>query len=122
MPHRSAKDTEPIDRELYNHKTNGDPSVLSCTQIDTEDKHPIIRREVAAAVQSLKKRRSAGVDDIPAELVHAGVEDLIIALTTICNKILLRELRRMANHMDPVLSHYTSPKKTTCSSARPTEQ
>ena len=40
-----------------------------------------------AAVQSLKKGKSAGVDNIPAELVQAGGEDVITALTTICNKI-----------------------------------
>ena len=43
--------------------------------------------EVEAAVQSLKKGKSAGVDNIPAELVHAGGEDVITALTTICNKV-----------------------------------
>ena len=41
--------------ELYNYKANGDPSVLDCPQTDTEDDHPILRREVEAAVQSLKK-------------------------------------------------------------------
>ena len=40
-----------------------------------------------AAVQSLTKGKSAGVDNIPAELVQAGEEDVITALTTICNKI-----------------------------------
>ena len=35
----------------------------------------------------MKKRKSAGVDNIPAELVQAGGEDVITALTTICNKI-----------------------------------
>ena len=40
-----------------------------------------------AAVQSLKKGKSAGVDNIPAELVQAGGEDVVTALTTICNKI-----------------------------------
>ena len=73
--------------ELYKHKANGDPSVLSCTQTDTEDDHPILRREVEAAVQQLKKGKSGGVDNIPAELVQAGGEDVITALTTICNKI-----------------------------------
>ena len=73
--------------ELYNHKANGDPSVLNCPQTDTEDDHPILLREVEAAVQSLKKGMSAGVDNIPAELVQAGGEDVITALTTICNKI-----------------------------------
>ena len=55
--------------ELYNHKANGDLSVLNCTQTDTEDDHPILHREVEAAVQSLKKGKSAEVDNIPAELV-----------------------------------------------------
>ena len=50
---------------------------------------PILRREVEAAVQSLKRGKSAGVDNIPAELVQAGGEDVITALTTICNKIWL---------------------------------
>ena len=49
--------------ELYNHKANGDPSVLNCTQTDTEDDHPILRREVEAALQSLKKWKTAGVDN-----------------------------------------------------------
>ena len=40
-----------------------------------------------AAVELLKKGKSAGVDNIPAELVQAGAEDVITALTTICNKV-----------------------------------
>ena len=34
--------------ELYNYDANGDPSVLNCPQTDTEDDHPILRREVEA--------------------------------------------------------------------------
>ena len=71
--------------ELYNHKASGDPSVLNCIQTDTEDDHPILRRELEAAVQSLKKGKSAGVNKISAELVQG--EDVITTLTTICNKI-----------------------------------
>ena len=73
--------------ELYNYKAYGDPSVLNCPQTDTEDDHLVLRREVEAAVQSLKEGKSAGVDNIPAELVQAGGEDVITALMTICNKI-----------------------------------
>ena len=73
--------------ELYNYKADGDPSVLNCPQTDTEDDHPIFRREVEAEVQSLKKGKSAGVNNIPAELVQAGREDVISDLTTICNKV-----------------------------------
>ena len=73
--------------ELYNHKANGDPSVQNCPHTDTEDDHPILRKEMEAAVQSPKKGKSAGVDNIPLELVQAGGEDVISALTTICNEI-----------------------------------
>ena len=73
--------------KLYNHKANRNPSVLECPQTDTEDDHPILRKEEEAAVQSRKKGKSAGVDNIPAELVQAGGEDVITTLTTICNKI-----------------------------------
>ena len=60
--------------ELYNHKANRDSSVLDCPQTDVEDDHPIFCKEVEAAVQSLKKGKSAGVDNIPTELVQAGGE------------------------------------------------
>ena len=40
-----------------------------------------------AAVQSFKKGKSAGVGNILAEVVQAGGEDVITALTTVCNKI-----------------------------------
>ena len=41
--------------ELYNHKANGDPSVLNCPQADTEDDHPTFRKEVEIAVHLLKR-------------------------------------------------------------------
>ena len=66
---------------------NGDPLVVNCPQTDTEDDHPMLHREVEAAVQSLKKGKSTGVDNIAAELVQAGGEDAITAPTIICNKI-----------------------------------
>ena len=77
--------------ELYSDKANGDPLLLDCLQTDTEDDHPILLKEVEAAiqasVQSLTKGRSAGVDNISAKLVQAGGEDVITALTTIYDKI-----------------------------------
>ena len=42
--------------ELYNYKANGDPLVLNCPQPDREDDHPILRREVEAAVQFTEER------------------------------------------------------------------
>ena len=35
----------------------------------------------------LKKGKSAGVDNIPVELVQAGGESMIDILTNVCNKI-----------------------------------
>ena len=100
--------------ELYNYKANGDPSVLNCTQTDTEEDHSILRREVEAAVQSLKKGKSAGVDNIPAELVQADGEDIITTLTITCHKIW------QAGEWPTPWTHF--PKKAASSSARTTEQ
>ena len=46
-----------------------------------------LREGVEAAVKSLKKGKSAGVDNIPSELVQAGGEAMIDMLLIICNKI-----------------------------------
>ena len=65
----------------------GDSEVLDCSQLPEEDLQPILREEVEIAVASLKKEKSAGVDNIPAELVQAGGEIMIYVLTEICNWI-----------------------------------
>ena len=72
--------------ELYNHKANGDPLVLNCPQTDSQDDQPVFRKEVEAAVRPLKKGKSAGDDNSPAELVQADGEDVIAALTTIATR------------------------------------
>ena len=51
------------------------------------DSHPILREEAEAAVKSLTPGKSAGVDNIPAELLQAGGETMIDVLLNICNKI-----------------------------------
>ena len=76
MPHRRTRDTEPMDRILH-----------WAVQSQGQWRSIILRKEGEAAVQSLKKGKSAGVDNIPAQLVQEGREDIITALTTICNKI-----------------------------------
>ena len=73
--------------DLYNYETDGDPIELDSPQIPHEEHHPILREEVEAAVKALKMGKSAGVDNIPAELVYAGGEAMIDILTAICNKI-----------------------------------
>ena len=51
------------------------------------DSYPILQEEVEAAAKSLKKGKSAGVDNSPSELVQAGGEAMIDMLLIICNKI-----------------------------------
>ena len=73
--------------ELYNYESWGDKTVLDCSQPPDEDLQPILREKVEIAVASLKKGKSVGVDNIPAELVQAGGETMIDVLTEICNRI-----------------------------------
>ena len=92
--------------ELYNYKANGDPSLLNCPQTDTEDDHPILRREVEVAVQLLKKGKSAGVDNISAELVQAGGEDVITTPTTICIIFVAHNNLKIVSKSDLLSTHY----------------
>ena len=58
-----------------------------CSQLPpppVEDLKPIIREEVKIVVASLKKGKSAGVDNI---LVQAGRETMTDVLTEFCNRI-----------------------------------
>ena len=71
--------------DLYNYETDGEPTV--CPHIPDEEHHPILREEMEAAVKALKMGISAGVDNIPAELVQAGGEAIMDILTSICNTI-----------------------------------
>ena len=73
--------------ELYNYKSCGDNAVLYCSQPPEEDLQSILREEVEIAVASMKTGKSAGVDNIPAELVQAGGEPMVDVLTEICNRI-----------------------------------
>ena len=58
-----------------------------CGSPPEEDLQPILREGVEIAVASLKKGKSVGVDNIPAELLQAGGETMIDVLTEICNRI-----------------------------------
>ena len=73
--------------ELYNYRATGDPEVLNVPPATNNDNHPILREELEAAVKTLKKGKSARVDNIQAEMVQAGGEDMISVLLIICNKI-----------------------------------
>ena len=73
--------------ELYNYRATGDPEMLNVPPATNNANHPILREEVEAAVKLLKKGESAGVDNIPAELLQQGGEAVVNALLIICNKI-----------------------------------
>ena len=84
------------------YRIDGQNTALSCTTTRPSETHQhwIVPRLVVpgrpphfpqgsgqTAIQSLRKGKSTGVDNIPAELVQAGGDDVITALTTIFNKI-----------------------------------
>ena len=104
--------------ELYNYESCGDNAVPNCSQSLEEDLQPILREEVEIAEASLKRGKSARVDNIPAELVQAGGETMIDVFTEICNRIW-----RTGEWPTPWIQSLiiTLPKKATCSSARTTE-
>ena len=61
-------------------------SIVFYTHLFNNDSYPILREEVEATIKSLKKGRSAGVDNISSELVQAGGEAMIDMLLIICYK------------------------------------
>ena len=73
--------------ELYSYETTGDQTVLNVSQSTNTSNDSILREEVITAVKALKAGKSAGVDNIPAELVKAGGDSTIDMLHLICNKI-----------------------------------
>ena len=73
--------------ELYTHNAEGDISVLIVNEPSNQDNFPILESEVEAAIHALKMGKSAGIDNIPAELIKAGGHIVILILLDICNKI-----------------------------------
>ena len=90
MSHRRTRHTEEVDRVLFqivythnNRRSEG----ARCPSPTNNDSYTILVEEVEAALKSLEKGKSAGVDNIPSELVQAGGEAMIDMLLIICNKI-----------------------------------
>ena len=73
--------------DFYNYETDGGPIVLDCPQIPDKEHHLILQEEVEAAVKALKMRKSAGVDNIPADLIQARGEPMIDILISIRNGV-----------------------------------
>ena len=91
--------------ELYNYESCGDNTVLDCSQPPEKGLQPILREAVEIAVASLEKRKSARVDNIPAELFQAGGETMIDVLIEICNRIW--RTGNWPTPMDSVGDYYT---------------
>ena len=95
MSHRRTRYSKEEDRILlrivHKHTTTtatGDPQVLDVPPPTNNDSYPILREEVKAAEKSLKKGKSAGVDNIPSHVVLAGGESMTDnMLLIICSKI-----------------------------------
>ena len=73
---------------LYNYPLRPDINILSDKTSNNQDKDPpILRDEVEAAIRQLKKGKSPGIDNIPAELIKNGGEETVQKLTELCQKI-----------------------------------
>ena len=94
--------------ELPNYKSRRYNAVLDCSQPPEEDLQLILREEVEIKSASLKNGKSAGVDNIPAELVQAAGETMIDVQTEICNKL---ENKRMAYPVYSVADYCTPYKE-----------
>ena len=81
------------------NRSCGDNAVLYCSQPPDE--------EVDLAVASLKKGKSAGIDNIPAKFVQAGEKTVTDVLTEICNRILRSGEQEMTYLMDSVAGSCT---------------
>ena len=75
-------------QELYNFPISPDQSLLEDRRQDrTPSKLPVLREEVEEAIKSLPIGKSPGADNIPAELIKNGGEEVTNLLTKICQKI-----------------------------------
>lgn len=75
---------------LYNVDLEVDPDVLNSITSpmpDYEEALPILREEVDHAIQSIKLRKSAGIDNVPGELLRFGGPAVADVLHRICNLV-----------------------------------
>ena len=89
MSHRRMRHSKEVDKVLLRivNKHNNRRSQGARCPSTNNDSYPIMQEEVEAAVQPLKRGKSARVDNFPSELVQAGGETMIDMLLIICSKI-----------------------------------
>ena len=86
MSNRKWGHPEEVDKILLRavqYRATGDPEVFNVPPASNNANHPIFREEVEAVVKSLKKGKSAGVDNIPAQLLQQGGEAMVNALLSV---------------------------------------
>ena len=78
--------------DLYNHEAHPDKTILH-ENIDKhqEDEPPIIRSEVEDAIKALKCGKAPGLDNITAELIKAGGDDMVDVMLKTCNECLSKQ-------------------------------
>lgn len=76
-------------KELYNAPIEKDETVLEGVRPPAEEipDLQVLRAEVEAAIKDMQPRKAAGIDNIPAELIKGGGEELTDMLTKICREI-----------------------------------
>ena len=73
---------------LYNVELNTDISILDTRTEGSMETPPILKEEVEAAIGGLKSNKSPGIDNVPSELLKYGGEEILQALTDLCQKIM----------------------------------
>ena len=76
-------------KELYNYPIRPNNSILEEKIRPPEEPTPlpVIREEVEEAIRNLPSGKSPGADNIPAELLKKGGDELVTVITAICQKI-----------------------------------
>ena len=77
-------------RDLYNYPISPDRNFLDKDENvkeRTPSTLPVLREEVEEAIRSLPAGKSPGADNIPAELIKNGGEEVTKIITLICQKI-----------------------------------
>ena len=79
-------------KELYNHPISTDNTAFSASAAgdsgpENLEEPNISRSEIEMAQKKLKNGKAAGFDNIPAELIKNGGDDMIKALHPICNSV-----------------------------------
>lgn len=76
-------------QKLYNHPIQPDYSLLEEDPRPRKEPSPlpVLKEEVEEAIRSLPSGKAPGADNIPAELLKYGGEELVNTLTALCQKI-----------------------------------